>query len=334
MGDLTLCSTVAMGTVVSIQVRGRGTESHAARLHGAERALGWFAAVEAALSRFDAGSELRRLTSHAGAPVTVSPMVFAAVQFALALAEETDGAFDPTVGGRLAAAGFDTHHRTGQRTAPPLPDESLAATWRDVALDAAAHSITLHRPLVLDLGAVAKGLAVDLAARELQGFANYAIDAGGDQFFGGRGDGAAWRVGVRDPRGAPGDIVEVLEVSDVAVCTSGDYERTADHAGAAGAPGTVAASGGGPGPGGPLAHHILDPRTGRSARGTASVTVVAPTAMVADGLATAAFVLGARDGIALLENHGVEGMVITRELERVVTRGWPGTPLARSGTAR
>ena len=162
-------------------------------------------------------------------------------------------------------------------------------------------TITLARPVVLDLGAVAKGLAIDMAARELRPFGNFAIDAGGDLYLGGSNeDGRPWSVGIRHPR-EEGRVLETLHVSGTAVCTSGDYER--------------------PAPAGGDGHHILDPRSGASARASASVTVLAPTAIVADALATAAFVLGPAAGMALLERHGVDGMIVTPSLERITTRG-------------
>ena len=174
-------------------------------------------------------------------------------------------------------------------------------SYRDVRVDPERQTITLRRPLLLDLGAVAKGLAVDAAARELQPFEDFAIDAGGDLYLGGRNaEGAPWSVGIRHPR-IDGQLIDVLRVSDQAVCTSGDYERTVT-----GVEGE---------------HHIVNPRTGASPTDVASVTVVAPSAMVADALATAAFVLGPADGIALLERHGVDGLIVTNALERSETSG-------------
>jgi thiamine biosynthesis lipoprotein len=168
------------------------------------------------------------------------------------------------------------------------------ADYRDVRLDPARQAVTLRRPLLLDLGAVAKGLAIDLAARELLPCGDFAIDAGGDLYLGGRNPaGERWRVGVRHPRRADAALA-VLGVSGMAVCTSGDYER---HS---------------PGAGG--GHHLLDPRTGEPADGAASVTVVAPTAMLADALATAAFVLGPERGLRFLERQGVAGLIVTPDL--------------------
>ena len=271
-----------MGTVVSIQVD--------APEDAITRAFEWFRQVEACCSRFDATSELRQLT--AGEPVTAGPILFEAVRFALRVAEETDGAFDPTVGSRMAARGFNRHYVTREVSDAPGSDD---VSFRDVVIDAEARTIELRRPLTLDLGAVAKGLAVDAAARELQPYRNFYIDAGGDIYFGGRNpQGEHWHVGVRHPR-LRGELIDRLRVTDRAVCTSGDYER-----------GT----------------HILDPRQGGVAHTVASATVVAPTAMVADALATAAFVLGPEQGIALLERMGVEGLLVTPTLERYPTQGF------------
>jgi thiamine biosynthesis lipoprotein len=179
---------------------------------------------------------------------------------------------------------------------------SAPATWRDVAIDEERRSVTLRTPLVLDLGAVAKGLAIDLAARELESFHDFAIDAGGDLYLGGRNAaGDAWTVGIRHPR-EHDEVLATLRVSDTAVCTSGDYERPAsDDSGD---------------------HHILDARLGASANTIASATVIAPSAMVADALSTAVFVLGPAEGLALLERHGLEGLLVTPALERHATRGW------------
>jgi thiamine biosynthesis lipoprotein len=146
---------------------------------------------------------------------------------------------------------------------------------------------------------VAKGLAVDAAARELAPFQDFAIDAGGDLYMGGCNPrGAPWTVGIRHPR-REGELIDSLQVSNQAVCTSGDYERR-DNAGG---------------------HHILDPRTAEPARAAASATVIASGAMLADALATAAFVLGPVEGIAFLDRMGVDGLIVTPELNRYETRG-------------
>ncbi len=292
-------SAAIMGTIVTIEVvhpDGDATDLRHSR-EAIDRAFGWFLEVEAICTRFDPRSELRQLTDRVGVPVPASPVLFEALQFALAVAEASGGAFDPTVGRAMEARGFDREHRTGRTLTTPI-EAGAPASHRDVHLDPGARTVTLARPLLLDLGAVAKGLAVDMAARELAPFTDFAVDAGGDLYLGGsNGAGAPWAVGLRDPRDDDGWF-DVVRVSNAAVCTSGDYERrTADG----------------------LEHHILDPRTDWSAAALVSVTVVAPTAMVADGLATAAFVLGPADGLHLLESQGVNGLVVTASLERRAT---------------
>jgi thiamine biosynthesis lipoprotein len=271
-----------MGTVVSIEVDAPDS--------AAERAFEWFHLVEAHCSRFDAASELRQLT--AGKRTPVSPILFEAVRFALMVAEETGGAFDPTVGARMAARGFDRNYLTREVTRSIGSDDG--ASFRDVEIDEQERTILLRRPLTLDLGAVAKGLAVDAAARELRPFRNFAIDAGGDLYLGGcNPQGDRWSAGIRHPR-LRNELVDRFEISDRAVCTSGDYER---------------------------GQHILDPRRGELAHGVASATVLAPSAMLADALATAAFVLGPEQSIPFLTRMGVEGVIVTTGLELFRTPG-------------
>src|SRR6185436_3666886 len=95
-----------------------------------------------------------------------------------------------------------------------------AVNYRDIHLDPGARTVTLNRPLVLDLGAVAKGLAVDLAAQELQPLADFMIDAGGDLYLGGLNPrGEPWSVGIRHPRSGD-EILHTLRASNQAVCTS------------------------------------------------------------------------------------------------------------------
>ncbi len=283
-------STTVMGTVVTIRLVGGVPADRPVR---AQRALDWFMRVEDCCSRFDQSSELRKLVRHVGQPFAPSEILFEAIRFAVAVARASDGAFDPTIGTSMESRGFDVSWHSGDRAGTNLPvDESV--TWRDVEVDEEEHTITLHRPLLLDLGAVAKGLAVDLAAAELADLRHFAVDAGGDLYLSGLNtEEEPWSVGVRHPR-RENALLTRLRVSDAAVCTSGDYERRSPI---------------------DAGHHIMDPRTGSSAHRAASVTVVAPRAMVADAFATAAFVLGPARGLSFLERQGVDGLIVTPQLE-------------------
>lgn len=293
-------TALLMDTLVTIQVVGApAAEAGAA----AERALGWFRRVEAACSRFDPASEAMGLTGRAGEPVPVSDLLYEVIAFALAVARASGGAFDPTIGHILEQRGFNRNYQTGAVVAAPV-DPGARPSWRDVELDPARRTVTLRRPLVLDLGAVAKGLAVDLAMRELQGFPGASVDAGGDIAV--RGHNAAgepWCIGVRHPR-RPDALLAALRLTGAAICTSGDYERASPRAAGE--------------------HHLIDPRHpgARTTSASASATVIAPTAMAADALATAAFVLGPRHGLRLLEREGAEGLLVTPALELVATAGF------------
>lgn len=298
MAESCTATAVFMDTLVSIEVVHSAVGDDCS--DPVERAFEWFREVEQRCSRFDPVSELVRLCGHVGEPIEVTPLLYSAIEFAVAVAEASDGAFDPTIGRRLEAAGFNENYRTGERATSDF-GPTAASTYRDILLDPARRTVTFRRPTLLDLGAVAKGLAIDLAAQELRPFGNFAINAGGDLFVQGRNAaGEPWAVGIRHPR-EDDAMFETLHLSDVAVCTSGDYERRRRD--------------------GEQGHHILEPQTGHSAGQTVSATVIAPTAMSADALATAAFVLGPAEGLAFLEREGVEGLIVSASLARFDTPG-------------
>jgi len=284
---------VHLGTVVSISVCVDTPESQAA----VTRAFQWFREVDAQCSRFTPDSDLLQLLRQPGTPVAVNDLLFEAVRFAVNVAEDTNGALDPTIGHVMESRGFDRDHRLGTVVRSGITPEA-DVSYRDVVCDEEERTITLLRPLVLDLGAVAKGLAIDMAAQELLPFHNFAIDAGGDLYLGGvNPEGLPWSVGIRHPR-VDGELIDAITASDEAVCTSGDYERATGEGG-----------------------HIVDPRTGKPVTTVASVTVVAPTAMLADAAATATFVLGPADGLALCEELGLDVLIITPDLTCRETAG-------------
>jgi FAD:protein FMN transferase len=279
-------ASVSMDTSINVQVIAdlpRETIEPAV-----QRAFSWFGEVERICTRFDRRSEVMQLLDHVGAPLRVSKLLFEVVAFAMQLAEQTDGAFDPTIGASLEELGFNVNYISGEAIESGV--DAQGVSFRDVRLDRRAQTILLRRPVILDLNAVAKGLAIDLAARELQGYADVCVEVGGDLFVRGRNSsGELWNIGIQHPR-AEGLLAHTLRVTDTAVCTSGDYERR-----------TRGATSG---------SHILDARTRRSVSDLASVTVIAPTAMAADGLSTAAMVLGREGGRAFLESQGVRGVLI------------------------
>jgi thiamine biosynthesis lipoprotein len=291
-------SALYMDTLVSLHaITDAPADAVAASM---DRAFGWFAEIEATCSRFEPESEVMRLVARAGEPVPVSETLFTLVEFALAVARASGGAFDPTVGHLLETRGYRRNYRTGAEIATPIAP-SRQPTWRYVRLNRRRRTVTLRTPLVLDLGAVAKGFAIDLATRELEAFGNICVEAGGDMAVRGHNaEGERWHIGIRHPL-EPGALIETVRLTDAAICTSGGYER--------------------PNPADAGDHHIVDPRTGHSPLAIASVTAIAPSAMIADALSTAAFTLGPEAGTHFLAAQGAEGLIFTPTLERHATEG-------------
>ena len=298
-------SGLALGTIVRIHVASQPSEE-TLRL-AVPRALEAFQAVERACSRFDEDSELVRLVREpAGTKVAVGPVLFQSLQFACKIADWTQGRFDPTVGAQMEELGFRRHYLTGESVAWTT-DINRQATFRDIELDAQNQTVRLHRPLLLDLGAVAKGLAVDLAVKELAAFdfPGFVVDAGGDLYAAGTdGDGNPWPIGIRHPVQRDKSIW-VLPGVNTAVCTSGTYERVS--------------------PNNASSHHILDTQSMQSARGFLSITATGPFAMMADAFSTAAFFYSPKEALELLEEAGLEGVIVTEDLEVKATSGMEGS---------
>jgi thiamine biosynthesis lipoprotein len=153
--------------------------------------------------------------------------------------------------------------------------------------------VLLRDSLTFDLGALAKGFAVDRLAALLDsmGFPAHLVQAGGDMKCTGTKPEGDWNIGIRHPR-FPDSVGGSLRVGASAISTSGDYERCFFS-------------------GGKRYHHILDPMTGEPARPQASVTILAPTSRVADGLSTTLFILGPGPAsTGLLQTHGAEALWI------------------------
>lgn len=257
---------LAMDTVMSVTVYGK--EGQAA----ADAAKGEIQALEKLLSVTDEGSEIFAANHSGGESVAVSGATAEALERALALCGETDGALDVTIYPIVKAWGFTTsEYRV------PGEDELAGLLGRvdftRLTLD--GNSLTVPEGMALDLGAVAKGYAADRAAAALQALGvNCAkLELGGNiHLVGSKPDGSPWRIAVRDPSGT--GYMGMLETDGGAVVTSGGYERYFEWDGI-------------------TYWHIIDPATGRPARsGLVSVTVAAQSGTLADALSTALFVMG------------------------------------------
>jgi len=248
--------------------------------------------VDAAFSPYLESSELSRLNREGPAGwVPVSAELFALLEQSRRVSELTDGAFDVT----YASVGRYYDYRKGTLPPDSVRDAAIAAIdYRHVELDRVGRRVRYRLPEVyVDLGGIAKGHAVDRAVALLQaaGVTQASVSAGGDSRIVGDRRGEPWNVGIRDPR-REGAMAVVLPLLDTAVSTSGDYERFFEADGV-------------------RYHHILDPATGDSARGSWSVTVLGPEATLTDALSTSVFVLGPDKGLALIDRlPGIDAIVI------------------------
>ena len=280
---------LTMGTVAAVQCA-----NHAAAPQARDIAQTAFEDLDRELSAWKSDSVLMAVNRAAGGaePVPISRSFDTLLRFSLTVCEESDGAFNPLIGPVMRVWGFNG---AAARTTPPGADELRAAAaladWRSVEFVALTNgtAVRLRTPgMQLDLGAIAKGYAVDIAWERLTaaGHTNLLIDLGGNlrvigEAAPGRG---GWRTGVRNPFEGGGLIGKFLMRDGEAVATSGNYERFVEIEGVRYA-------------------HIMDPRTGTPVTGMAGTTAVAPTAVLADALSTTLFILGPQRGTALLRNH-------------------------------
>ncbi|HEY7356667.1 MAG TPA: FAD:protein FMN transferase [Ktedonobacterales bacterium] len=246
-------SSRIMATDVSIHLAVQPAEEKIARaavLAGME----WMREVERRLTRFDAESELCHLNEAAGRWQRVSGMLLSVAREAVAAAKNSDGLFDPTLLPQIEALGYDRDFALLSRQENDLaePDSQASdASWRVIEFDAPRRRIRLPQGTRLDLGGITKGWAADMALKRFfQPFANVIVNVGGDlRLRGGPEPGAAWAVGIRDPRTdhlPMSDEIAIVRIEQGGLATSGASRRWWYQ-------------------GGQRQHHLLDPRTGRPA---------------------------------------------------------------------
>lgn len=291
----------AMGTEVTVMIAGRAPTGTL------ERVRGLFAERERILSRFRPESELSRLNSRAGRATRVGPILFAAIDAALRAAAATGGAFDPTLGRQMAANGYDrSFGLPAGVTVLGMPRADPGGGWRDVTIVARDRMVTLPLGIALDLGGIAKGMAVDAAARLMDddGVEAGLVSAGGDMRVTGHG-GEGWQVGLADTPGP-----RQITLTGGALATSSSARRTWIQAGV-------------------RKHHLLDPRTGEpAASGLRSVSVAARTCEQAEVAAKAAFVLGLNRGAAFVESLRLAALLTPVAGPPITVGSWPAEPAA------
>jgi FAD:protein FMN transferase len=267
-----------------------------------------FERLDSMMSVWRQGSDILRLNEAAGEhPVAVAPDVLEALATAQQISDWTDGKFDVTFGALSDLWRFDDQNQDNRipdrdevRRRLPLID------YRALILDRSAGTAFLqHRGMRAHLGGIGKGYAVEQAVKMFRdrGVKDFMIQAGGDLYVGGTKDGRPWRLGINDPRGPGGSSFATIALSDATFSTSGDYERFFLKDGV-------------------RYHHIIDPDTGEPARLSRSVTIVAASPLLADGLSTGVFILGPEKGMALIERlPDVEGVIVSAKNEVLVSSG-------------
>lgn len=295
---------LSMGT----EVRVTAWTSNEAAAHAAmDKVFAEFDRLDALLSVWKPGSDVLRINAAAGrAPVPVSAETREVLQRAREMSEWTSGKFDVTFGALADIWKFD--HDQDNRI--PTPAEIAArrplVDYRTVVVDEAAGTALIARAGArIHLGGIGKGYAVDRAVAILHGngLHDFMVQAGGDLFAAGQPGDGPWRLGIQDPRGAPNESFATIELRDRTFSTSGDYERYFIQDGQ-------------------RYHHILDPVTGEPARACVSVTIVATTATVADGLSKGVFILGPDAGMALVERlPDVEAVMVDASNRVLISSG-------------
>jgi len=316
--EVPVLTGATMGTTYSVIVPDL---KHADKANLKSRIDSLLTDVNAAMSTWDKDSAISRFNESESIDWVLVPEDFVLVtNAALTIAESTDGAFDPTVGPLIKLWGFGARNRNegddqsndSGSDDVPTSDEVLnlleQTGFEKLQVDTKTSSLKKSTSaLRVDLNAIAKGYAVDLLAEAVTsaGYTDYLVEIGGElRISGENADGEPWRVGIERPLGSKdresekGQAQEGLYLNDGGVATSGDYRNAFESDGV-------------------RYSHIIDARNGVPvSHDLASVTVVADSAMMADGWATALMVLGPDDGMKIADELGLAAFFILRDSQQ------------------
>ena len=281
-----------MGTTIHAEV---WHEELATAEKAADMVLQTMEEINQSMSPYIESSELSLVNREAASKVLpISPALYSVIDQSLGYSTKTAGAFDIT----FASVGYLYNYRESIRPDQAQLDEQLAGVnFQHIELGESDNTIHFKRDGVrIDLGGIAKGYAVDLAVERAQklGIEHISVTAGGDTRILGDRLGRPWIIGIRHPMNKEKVIAKIPLVNE-ALSTSGDYERYFDEDGV-------------------RYHHIIDPKTGDSARSVRSVTILGPRAIDTDALSTSVFVMGPIKGLQLLESlQGIEGIIVDKQ---------------------
>lgn len=294
----------AMGTHLLLAAYTTETRDEASLRATFDKAVAEIRRLEGLMTTWRDDSEVSRVNAAAGKhAVAVGSETLAVIEKSVWMSKKSEGVFDITFEAMHGLWKFDQdlEERIPARAAVDAARRLI--DFRRIKVDHEARTVMLEKAgMRMSLGGIAKGYAVDAAARVLRedGLDAFMVQAGGDLYVRGKKpDGSRFRVGVRDPRGRDAtDFFATLEVEDHAFSTAGDYERSFVKDGR-------------------RYHHIIDPRTGFPATASRSVTVWAGDAFTADAVDDAVFILGPEKGLALVESLDDVGAVIVDEHSKV-----------------
>jgi thiamine biosynthesis lipoprotein len=288
-----------MGTSTQVQAIG-GDE--AARRAAIDEAFAAMAEVDRLMSNYRTDSELSHVNRDAArTPVVVSDPLLRVIEAGQRVSAASNGAFDVTVGPLVRLWGFRdkvAHIPTAAELAAVRP----LVDYHGLLIDGAKHTIGFAREgMEIDLGGIAKGFAVEIAAnvlrrRQLGGF----IDAGGNQYMVGTPPGkTSWTVGIKNPD----DSKRLIGVVDV---KGGSVSTSANDANALVAQGRSYG-------------HLLDPHTLQPSAASLSATILSEDGTLADAMSKAAFILGPQKGMALVEaTPGMAGVIAYRRSDNTI----------------
>jgi FAD:protein FMN transferase len=304
VSDSTVARWTALGTTAAVRV------TRAGDLPGARRAVeSVLAAIDLACSRFREDSELVRLNEQAGDWTPVGPLLREAIAVALRAAALTDGAVDPTVGTALILAGYDRDFGSGL-DAPTGPIVAhRVAGWRAVRLDPLLERVRLPGGTRLDLGATAKALAADRAARAASrgGAVGVLVSLGGDIAVAGPPPEAGWSVAIADDhRASAEDVAQIVTIRSGGLASSSTTVRRwgADR------------------------HHIIDPATGMPAASPWRTVSVAAASCVDANIASTAAIVHGEDAPDWLRERGLPARLVRADGEVVAVGRWPSETAA------
>lgn len=259
--------------------------------------------VDAKMSVFREDSEISKLNrSKAGVAFTLSDDLSKVLKTAKKINKESNGAFDPAIAPLIDLWGFGPEHKFASPSEKELSKVKSYSRFDKLKFSKNYKEVIKKDPRTsLNLSAIAKGYAVDRIAESLEelGFRDYVVEIGGELRLSGRRDdkGELWNIGIGVPLKYSKGNALVMEISDYAVATSGDYRNFIEEDGK-------------------TFSHTISPQTGQPVKNDlASVTVFAPTCMEADAYATAIMALGQDKGKALANKLKLPVILFTHNQE-------------------